>query len=96
MDPADLANAFREFRPLVELCRFADCRHRAEPGCAVQAAVETGELDADRFESYNKLKKELAYLDLRKDEAAIMKARKRDKEMGKLYKSVQKNNPKRF
>lgn len=52
VDPADLAHAFREFRPLVDDCRFADCRHRAEPGCAVRDAVEEGRLYEHRFDSY--------------------------------------------
>lgn len=50
--PADLAHAFREFRPLVEQCRFADCRHRAEPGCAVIAAVASGVVGEHRYASY--------------------------------------------
>jgi len=52
VDPADLAHAFREFRPLVERCRFADCRHRVEPGCAIRAAVDDGSIRAHRHASY--------------------------------------------
>lgn len=52
VEPADLAHAFREFRPLVERCRFADCRHRAEPGCAVRDAVAQGTVREHRHESY--------------------------------------------
>jgi len=52
VDPADLAHAFREFRPLVPHCRFADCRHRAEPGCAVREAVAEGTVREHRHESY--------------------------------------------
>jgi ribosome biogenesis GTPase len=52
VDPADLAHAFREFRPLVDHCRFADCRHRAEPGCAVREAVAEGSIREHRHESY--------------------------------------------
>ena len=40
VEPSDLAHAFVEFRPLVEGCRFADCRHRAEPGCAVMPLAD--------------------------------------------------------
>jgi ribosome biogenesis GTPase len=50
--PADLAHAFVEFRPLVEGCRFADCRHRAEPGCAVMQAVTDGTVREHRYVSY--------------------------------------------
>jgi ribosome biogenesis GTPase len=50
--PADLARAFPEFRPLVAACRFADCRHRAEPGCAVREAVDDGRVATGRHDSY--------------------------------------------
>ncbi len=52
VDVADLAHAFREFRSLVDGCRFANCRHRAEPGCAVRAAVDDGSVHEHRFASY--------------------------------------------
>ncbi len=52
VDPADLAHAFPEFRALVDGCRFADCRHRAEPGCAVREAVADEVVAAERHESY--------------------------------------------
>lgn len=51
-DPRALAEAFPEFRPLAAECRFNDCRHRAEPGCAVRAAVEAGEIGGGRYRSY--------------------------------------------
>lgn len=51
-DPADLSDAFPELRERAAGCRFADCRHRAEPACAVRAAVEAGELARGRYESY--------------------------------------------
>jgi ribosome biogenesis GTPase len=54
-DPADLAHAFPELRPLLGACRFADCRHRAEPGCAVQQAVADGEVGEKRYGSYLEL-----------------------------------------
>jgi ribosome biogenesis GTPase len=50
--PGQLAQAFVEFAPLVERCRFRDCAHLAEPGCAVRAAVENGRIAASRYESY--------------------------------------------
>lgn len=51
-DPAELSDAFPEFRGPAAACRFADCRHRAEPDCEVRAAVEAGEIDRRRHESY--------------------------------------------
>lgn len=54
-DVASLGFAFREFRPYLETCRFADCRHREEPGCAVLGAMEDGEILGRRHESYLRL-----------------------------------------
>lgn len=54
--PADqLGNGFREFRPCLGRCRFNDCRHLSEPGCAVQAAVADGAILERRMQSYRKL-----------------------------------------
>ncbi len=61
LDSADLAKAFSDIDALAAQCRFRDCTHKAEPGCAVRAAVESGALDYNRLESYLKLKKEARY-----------------------------------
>jgi ribosome biogenesis GTPase len=55
----DLDQAWPEFRRFLGECRFADCRHEAEPGCAIHAAVEAGEISARRWESFRKLRAEL-------------------------------------
>jgi len=55
----DLQHAFVEFRPLLGRCRFNDCRHSGEPGCAIDAGVKHGEIDARRIECYRKLRAEL-------------------------------------
>lgn len=52
LEVSSLGFAFREFRPYLETCRFADCRHREEPGCAVLGAIEDGEILGRRHESY--------------------------------------------
>lgn len=54
-----LDRCFPEMRALADECRFADCRHVAEPDCAVRAAVETGRIDAQRYDSYKRLLEEL-------------------------------------
>lgn len=59
MAPNELANCFPEFRPLVDACKYADCRHVHEPGCAVIAAASAGTLAAGRLESYRALLAEL-------------------------------------
>jgi len=57
-----LSGAFSDIELLAEQCRFADCRHEREPGCAVRRALEEGSLDIERYESYLKLQSELDYL----------------------------------
>lgn len=58
MDPADLAHGFPELRPLLGSCRFNDCRHVEEPGCAVRRALESGDVARSRYESYRSLLEE--------------------------------------
>ena len=53
-----LGDAFGDVERFLGGCRFSDCRHESEPGCAVKAAIAAGELDADRWERYQKLKAE--------------------------------------
>ena len=57
--PRDLDRAYPEFRRVLGHCRFADCRHDAEPGCALRAAVAAGEIAARRHASFLKLREEL-------------------------------------
>ena len=65
IDSGNLADCFPEFRPLVPDCRFTDCTHSREPGCAVLAAVEDGTLSRARHESYLLLRDDLTALDSR-------------------------------
>lgn len=62
-----LTAAFDDIDALGVACRFRDCRHRDEPGCAVKAAVEEGRLAAERLESYRKLRDELERLDAQQE-----------------------------
>ena len=55
LDPSELASAFIEFRPWLGQCRFRNCRHVTEPGCALAAARERGEISESRLESYRGL-----------------------------------------
>ena len=55
MNPTELAHGFVEFRPHLGQCRFRDCRHREEPGCALHEAVETGEITAERLANYHRM-----------------------------------------
>lgn len=66
-DGEGIARTFPDIEDLAADCRFADCRHEQEPGCAVTAAVDTGELDARRVTNYHKLRRELDF-QLRRDD----------------------------
>ena len=78
-----LDDVFSDVAELAAQCRFADCGHDSEPGCAIQAAVDAGTLDVDRLRRYRKLRSE----DRRNTETTAER-RSRDKHFGKLYKSV--------
>lgn len=67
-DDDGLDRAFAEIDHLAAGCRFPDCRHDREPGCAVRAALDSGELKAARFASWVKLRRELDHLAARRDE----------------------------
>ncbi|MBO0728413.1 MAG: ribosome small subunit-dependent GTPase A [Acidimicrobiaceae bacterium] len=75
--------AFPDIETLAESCRFSDCRHEAEPGCAVMAAVSNGELDPDRLASFRKLRREAAAEARRRDpllrraELSVWKSRRK-------------------
>jgi ribosome biogenesis GTPase len=58
VDEDALAQAFVEFRPWLGHCRFRDCRHLSEPGCAIAAASRDGEISGERLESYRALVRE--------------------------------------
>ena len=62
-----LALAFADVEDLALACRFADCRHTTEPGCAVQASIDAGDLSAQRMQSWRHLQRELAHQARRTD-----------------------------
>lgn len=73
-----LSESFADVEQFIGKCKFRDCTHENEPGCAVRKAIESGELDAERYESYKKLKSESKYseneMDYKKQKQAWEKA----------------------
>ena len=78
-----LEEAFEDIQLLSNRCRFRNCRHEQEPGCAVRAALESGELSKNRFESYSKLRREIRFLQTRVDYGAARAERRKWKKIAK-------------
>jgi ribosome biogenesis GTPase / thiamine phosphate phosphatase len=74
---AGLDETFADVTELAARCRFNDCSHDAEPGCAVRAALADGSLDAERLASYEKLQRELHHLEVRLDKRLQAEERKK-------------------
>jgi len=83
-----LAGAFGDIEALADSCRFRDCRHAEEPGCAVLAAVESGALDRGRLESFRKLQQEQAYQALQQDQRAQLEQKRRFKVLTKAANKI--------
>ena len=82
-----LDERFSEICDLSIACRFADCTHTAEPGCAVLEAVKNDELSEDRYQSYIKLKKENEYHDM-----SYVEKRKKERDFGRFIKTYKKQS----
>jgi ribosome biogenesis GTPase len=70
LDQGGLDATFADIAEFADECRFSDCRHESEPDCAVLAAIESGELEARRLDSYRKLEREAAYVARKTDARA--------------------------
>lgn len=85
-DAADgIGRTFGDIQELAACCKFRDCKHVSEPGCAVRAAVESEALDAERVESFHKLEREEQFLEAKQDAAVRSQ---RTKELRTMMKSV--------
>jgi len=80
-----IGRTFGDIQELAARCKFRDCRHQSEPGCAVRAAVESETLDAERVESFHKLEREEQFLEAKQD--ASFRSQ-RTKELRRMMKSV--------
>jgi ribosome biogenesis GTPase len=80
-----LEDSFADISARAASCRFADCSHSNEPGCAIRKAIENGELNPEHYQSYRKLKAESDF-----NEMSYVDKRKKDKAFGKMVKTVLK------
>jgi ribosome biogenesis GTPase / thiamine phosphate phosphatase len=76
-----LEEAFSDITSLARRCRFTDCQHQAEPGCAVKAAVAAGALEPGRLASHAKLQRELAFLERKQDKRTKAEHKKKHRAM---------------
>jgi ribosome biogenesis GTPase len=81
-----LLDLFEDVVRLAEGCRFRNCSHEGDAGCAVAAAIEAGELDPRRYANFQKLNAEQAH-----NSRTLAERRERDRQLGRFYKSVMKN-----
>ena len=82
IESADFSKSFADIDELSQMCKFNDCTHTKEPGCAVKKAVETGSLSEERLNSYFKLKKEANYEGLNSKQIETEKIKRMFKEVG--------------
>jgi ribosome biogenesis GTPase len=82
-----LIDAFPEISDLAASCRFTNCRHETEPGCAVLNALQEGKLPEDRLQSFRKLKREVDHFEARHDVRLQAEQRRRSKQMSKGLKT---------
>ena len=82
---------FPEITALLGTCRFADCAHRAEPGCALRAAVEDGRVSPERLASWHKLRRELERLEARDDKALAARLRNEQRRLFRQYAQTRKD-----
>ncbi|BAZ48689.1 hypothetical protein NIES4103_12980 [Nostoc sp. NIES-4103] len=82
-----LQETFADIETLIQKCRFRNCQHNHEPGCAVQQALAEGKLDYSRFLSYQKLQKELNYLVRKQDQRSQIAEKERWKKIHKAMRN---------
>lgn len=87
-DENEITGIFKDIENLSSMCRFRDCRHEQEPGCAVREAIEKGLIDNDRYENYIRLKKEAKYLSEKRDVKAQLLEKAKWKNICKMQKRI--------
>ena len=86
-----LAGSFADIEALAAGCRFVDCHHASEPGCAVRQALDDGSLDPSRYRSYQKLRRELAWVEAQASESGRLELKRRNRQFGRMLKAYKKN-----
>jgi ribosome biogenesis GTPase len=87
---AGIDSAFDDVEDLAACCRFTNCLHESEPGCVVREALEDGRLDPGRFESHQKLKRELRHFENKHDKRAQAEEKRRVRASTRYLRDVNK------
>jgi len=90
-----LDEVFDDVAQLAAACRFGDCGHAGEPGCAVGAAIEAGQLDPERFASWVKLQRELAFIERKQSQRARLAQRQGERRFSKMVRATMKDTRRR-
>ncbi|ELB2829043.1 ribosome small subunit-dependent GTPase A [Vibrio alginolyticus] len=85
-----VSEAFSDIEALAQRCRFGDCQHQTEPGCAIQTAIENGKLEVRRFNNYQKLLREQAF-----NGATLAEQRAQSRQFGKLARNAMNDKRRR-
>ncbi len=83
-----IQTGFQDIETIIQQCRFRDCQHVSEPGCAIRAALNNHELDEERWHSYVKLQKELSFIARKQDK----RLQNEEKRKWKAIRKQQKRN----
>ncbi|MBK6606287.1 MAG: ribosome small subunit-dependent GTPase A [Leptospiraceae bacterium] len=81
---------FADIDSLSASCKFVDCKHESEPGCKIKEAIANGEISEERFANYEKMKRELEYLESRVDRSAMLQKKQKERKFHKTFKEVLK------
>jgi ribosome biogenesis GTPase / thiamine phosphate phosphatase len=90
-----VGEAFGDIAELAARCRFRDCSHDREPGCAVRAAADDGQLDAGRYANFLKLQQERRAFEEKRDERARAEEKRQSKIVHRALRSLQKDRDRR-
>jgi ribosome biogenesis GTPase len=94
-DAGAVDGAFDDIAALAGECRFTDCGHAGEPGCAVRDAVDTGRVDADRLENYRRLGREAAFEERKRNKSAAAEEKRRWKQIHQAQRALYKDRDRR-
>ncbi|TNE42425.1 MAG: ribosome small subunit-dependent GTPase A [Alphaproteobacteria bacterium] len=89
-----MSHAFEDIEELAGNCKFRDCAHESEPGCAVRTAIEAGDISEAHLKNYQKLEREAVMQAAKQDKALAAEQKRKWKAFGKMARQNTKNNPK--